>query len=116
MLLKMFTPSFRFFPDEGRLVEIYRENYSCVIFQSSRFPRLYPPQLFAILPFSTFYTPTFLFAVSSGWGMFATSAAKFASVAKDNAVKYGSKAVETVNENVVKPTATRVKDGERRQV
>ena len=81
-----------------------------------RFPRLYPPQLFAILPFSTFYTPTFLFAVSSGWGMFATSAAKFASVAKDNAVKYGSKAVETVNENVVKPTATRVKDGERRQI
>ena len=54
--------------------------------------------------------------MSSGWGMFATSAAKFASVAKDNAVKYGSKAVETVNENVVKPTATRVKDGERRQV
>ena len=43
--------------------------------------------------------------------MFATSAAKFAAVAKDNAVKYGSKAVESVNENVVKPTATRVKDG-----
>lgn len=50
-------------------------------------------------------------SVSSGWGMFATSAVKFAAVAKDNAVKYGSKAVETVNENVVKPTATRVKDG-----
>lgn len=50
-------------------------------------------------------------SVSSGWGMFASSAAKFASVAKDSAVKYGSKAVETVNENVVKPTATRVKDG-----
>jgi len=50
-------------------------------------------------------------SVSSGWGMFASSAAKFASVAKDNAVKYGTKAVESVNENVVKPTATRVKDG-----
>jgi len=50
-------------------------------------------------------------SVSSGWGMFASSAAKFAAVAKDNAVKYGSKAVESVNENVVKPTATRVKDG-----
>ena len=52
-----------------------------------------------------------LLSVSSGWGMFASSAAKFAAVAKDNAVKYGSKAVESVNENVVKPTATRVKDG-----
>ena len=44
--------------------------------------------------------------------MFATSAAKLACVAKDNAVKYGSKAVESVNESVVKPTAARVKDGE----
>jgi len=57
-------------------------------------------------------------SVSSGWGVFASVATKVASVAKENAVIYGSKAAEkatelgqSVNDRVVKPTATRVKDG-----
>ncbi|XP_048877752.1 ADP-ribosylation factor GTPase-activating protein 1 isoform X3 [Brienomyrus brachyistius] len=46
-------------------------------------------------------------SIYSGWSSFATGATKFASVAKDNAAELG----QTLNENVIKPTHEKVKEG-----
>ncbi|XP_078411359.1 ADP-ribosylation factor GTPase-activating protein 1 isoform X3 [Cetorhinus maximus] len=54
----------------------------------------------------------------SGWSSFTVGATKFASAAKEGAAKLGSQATQkatelghTINENVIKPTQDKVKDG-----
>ncbi|XP_078275205.1 ADP-ribosylation factor GTPase-activating protein 1 isoform X2 [Rhinoraja longicauda] len=54
----------------------------------------------------------------SGWSNFTVGATKFASAAKEGAVKFGSQATQkatelgqTLNENVIKPTQDKVKEG-----
>ncbi|XP_043566324.1 ADP-ribosylation factor GTPase-activating protein 1 isoform X2 [Chiloscyllium plagiosum] len=54
----------------------------------------------------------------SGWSSFTVGATKFASAAKEGAVKLGSQATQkatelshTINENVIKPAQDKVKDG-----
>ncbi|XP_020559172.1 ADP-ribosylation factor GTPase-activating protein 1 isoform X3 [Oryzias latipes] len=46
-------------------------------------------------------------SIYSGWSNFTVGASKFASIAKDNATELG----QTLNENVIKPTQEKVKDG-----
>ncbi|XP_076839084.1 ADP-ribosylation factor GTPase-activating protein 1 isoform X2 [Brachyhypopomus gauderio] len=57
-------------------------------------------------------------SIYSGWNSFTVGASKFAAVAKDNTTKLASQASlkaaelgQTLNENVVKPTQEKVKDG-----
>ncbi|KAK1799823.1 hypothetical protein P4O66_006350, partial [Electrophorus voltai] len=57
-------------------------------------------------------------SIYSGWNSFTVGASKFAAVAKDNTAKLASQASlkaaelgQTLNENVVKPTQEKVKDG-----
>ncbi|XP_067097518.1 ADP-ribosylation factor GTPase-activating protein 1 isoform X2 [Osmerus mordax] len=57
-------------------------------------------------------------SIYSGWSSFTVGASKFASVAKDNTAKLASQATlkatelgQTLNENVIKPTQEKVKDG-----
>ncbi|XP_030632903.1 ADP-ribosylation factor GTPase-activating protein 1 [Chanos chanos] len=57
-------------------------------------------------------------SIYSGWNSFTVGASKFASVAKDNTAKLASQASmkaaelgQTVNENIIKPTQEKVKEG-----
>ncbi|KAJ8358630.1 hypothetical protein SKAU_G00151550 [Synaphobranchus kaupii] len=57
-------------------------------------------------------------SIYSGWSSFTVGATKFASVAKDNTAKLATQATQkatelgqTLNENVIKPTSEKVKDG-----
>ncbi|KAM4588281.1 ADP-ribosylation factor GTPase-activating protein 1 isoform 2-T2 [Odontesthes bonariensis] len=57
-------------------------------------------------------------SIYSGWSNFTVGASKFASIAKDNTTKLASQATlkaselgQTLNENVIKPTQEKVKDG-----
>ncbi|KAG7280506.1 hypothetical protein CRUP_022036 [Coryphaenoides rupestris] len=56
-------------------------------------------------------------SIYSGWSSFAVGASKFASVAKDNLKGYkappepATELGQTINENVIKPTQEKVKDG-----
>ncbi|XP_036388040.1 ADP-ribosylation factor GTPase-activating protein 1 isoform X2 [Megalops cyprinoides] len=57
-------------------------------------------------------------SIYSGWNSFTVGASKFASVAKDNTTKFATQATQkaaelgqTLNENVIKPTQEKVKDG-----
>ncbi|XP_061840794.1 ADP-ribosylation factor GTPase-activating protein 1 isoform X2 [Nerophis lumbriciformis] len=57
-------------------------------------------------------------SIYSGWSSFTVGATKFASIAKDNTSKLANQATlkatelgQTINENVIKPTQEKVKDG-----
>nr|XP_057910473.1 ADP-ribosylation factor GTPase-activating protein 1 isoform X4 [Doryrhamphus excisus] len=57
-------------------------------------------------------------SIYSGWSSFTVGATKFASIAKDNTTKLANQATlkatelgQTINENVIKPTQEKVKDG-----
>uniref|UniRef100_A0A8C5G274 ADP-ribosylation factor GTPase-activating protein 1 n=1 Tax=Gouania willdenowi TaxID=441366 RepID=A0A8C5G274_GOUWI len=57
-------------------------------------------------------------SIYSGWSNFTVGASKFASIAKDNTAKLANQATlkaselgQTINENVIKPTQEKVKDG-----
>ncbi|KAM8867250.1 ADP-ribosylation factor GTPase-activating protein 1 isoform 4-T4 [Synchiropus picturatus] len=57
-------------------------------------------------------------SIYSGWSSFTVGASKFASIAKDNTTKLANQATlkatelgQTINENVIKPTQEKVKDG-----
>ncbi|XP_004069187.1 ADP-ribosylation factor GTPase-activating protein 1 isoform X2 [Oryzias latipes] len=57
-------------------------------------------------------------SIYSGWSNFTVGASKFASIAKDNTTKLANQATlkatelgQTLNENVIKPTQEKVKDG-----
>ncbi|XP_041635866.1 ADP-ribosylation factor GTPase-activating protein 1 isoform X1 [Cheilinus undulatus] len=57
-------------------------------------------------------------SIYSGWSSFTVGASKFASLAKDNTTKLANQATlkatelgQTINENVIKPTQEKVKDG-----
>ncbi|KAM4613184.1 ADP-ribosylation factor GTPase-activating protein 1 isoform 1-T1 [Polymixia lowei] len=57
-------------------------------------------------------------SIYSGWSSFTVGASKFATVAKDNTTKLANQATlkatelgQTLNENVIKPTQEKVKDG-----
>ncbi|XP_060898762.1 ADP-ribosylation factor GTPase-activating protein 1 isoform X2 [Labrus mixtus] len=57
-------------------------------------------------------------SIYSGWSSFTVGASKFASIAKDNTSKLANQATlkatelgQTLNENVIKPTQEKVKDG-----
>ncbi|XP_060925861.1 ADP-ribosylation factor GTPase-activating protein 1 [Limanda limanda] len=57
-------------------------------------------------------------SIYSGWSSFAVGASKIASIAKDNTSKLANQATlkatelgQTVNENIIKPTQEKVKDG-----
>ncbi|XP_071766475.1 ADP-ribosylation factor GTPase-activating protein 1 isoform X1 [Centroberyx gerrardi] len=57
-------------------------------------------------------------SIYSGWSSFTVGASKFATVAKDNTAKLANQATlkatelgQTLNENVIKPTQEKVKDG-----
>ncbi|KAJ3602748.1 hypothetical protein NHX12_030496 [Muraenolepis orangiensis] len=57
-------------------------------------------------------------SIYSGWSSFAVGASKFATVAKDNTTKLANQATlkatelgQTINENVIKPTQEKVKEG-----
>ncbi|XP_075997049.1 ADP-ribosylation factor GTPase-activating protein 1 isoform X1 [Genypterus blacodes] len=57
-------------------------------------------------------------SIYSGWSSFTVGATKFASIAKDNTAKLANQATlkatelgQTINENVIKPTQEKVKDG-----
>uniref|UniRef100_A0A665VU53 ADP-ribosylation factor GTPase-activating protein 1 n=1 Tax=Echeneis naucrates TaxID=173247 RepID=A0A665VU53_ECHNA len=57
-------------------------------------------------------------SIYSGWSSFTVGASKFASIAKDNTTKLANQATlkatelgQTLNENVIKPTQEKVKDG-----
>ncbi|XP_029007463.1 ADP-ribosylation factor GTPase-activating protein 1 isoform X2 [Betta splendens] len=57
-------------------------------------------------------------SIYSGWSNFTVGASKFASIAKDNTTKLANQATlkatelgQTINENVIRPTQAKVKDG-----